>query len=247
MSTRARGASPNRADAHRARPCPRECDRKFRTGRVGRRTNESDSPTGRPGGPVNRPPPVSSRAPRRLTVQHISGGRALGTLSPRPFADRRGSGHCDPAHETTEATCSMSIGPPPRHPRRGPRSRRKGTVQWEPPKGPLGVSALWAVGTGPPAASFRLGAPQPRARRELGGSHSTREPRGPPALGVAETTQPLLTEATQDCATAAGCSCLEVTSRFNFEIAWVVNFASIPSSTLATPGVSTDLRITGTM
>jgi hypothetical protein len=64
------------------------------------------------------------------------------------------------------------------------------------------------------------------------------------AVGVA--CQPL-TEFTQAWATAVGCSCCEVTSRFNFVMAAVVSLASMLSSTFATPEVSTDLRMTGTM
>ena len=55
------------------------------------------------------------------------------------------------------------------------------------------------------------------------------------------------TEVTQACATAAGCSWLDVTSRFSFSIAAVVSFWSILLRALATPVVSTDLRMTGTM
>ena len=44
------------------------------------------------------------------------------------------------------------------------------------------------------------------------------------------------TDFTQDWATAAGCSCLAVTSRFNLEMASVVSLASIWFNTLATPG-----------
>ena len=73
-----------------------------------------------------------------------------------------------------------------------------------------------------------------------------RDFRCPEFRGVALPRQPL-TEVTQACATAAGSSCLEVTSRFSFEIAAVVSFASMPFSTFATPAVSTDLRMTGTM
>ena len=62
----------------------------------------------------------------------------------------------------------------------------------------------------------------------------------------AGTSQPW-TEFTQDWATAAGCSCCEVTSRFSFEIALVVSLASMLLSTFATPEVSTDFRMTGTM
>src|SRR6516165_9777855 len=49
------------------------------------------------------------------------------------------------------------------------------------------------------------------------------------------------TDDTQACATAAGCSCLAVTSRFSLEMAVVVSFASMLLSTLATPDVATDL------
>jgi hypothetical protein len=57
----------------------------------------------------------------------------------------------------------------------------------------------------------------------------------------------LPTDTNQACATAVGSSCSLVTSRLSFEMASVVSLASIASSTLATPGVSTHLRITGTM
>ena len=55
------------------------------------------------------------------------------------------------------------------------------------------------------------------------------------------------TDVTQAWATAGGCSCLAVTSRFSFEMATVVSLASMALIILATPGVSTEVRITGTM
>ena len=55
------------------------------------------------------------------------------------------------------------------------------------------------------------------------------------------------TDFTHAWATAAGCSCLAVTSRLSFEMASVVSLASTPSRALATPEVSTELRMTGTM
>ena len=56
-----------------------------------------------------------------------------------------------------------------------------------------------------------------------------------------------LTEFTQAWATAGGLLLLEVTSRFSLEMAAVVSLASMLLRTLATPAVSTDFRMTGTM
>ena len=67
-----------------------------------------------------------------------------------------------------------------------------------------------------------------------------------PGTGRAANDHPV-TEDTQALATSAGCSCWAVTLRFNLEMASVVSLASILFSTEATPAVSTDLRITGTM
>ena len=69
---------------------------------------------------------------------------------------------------------------------------------------------------------------------------------GARAAATAVEGQPV-TDFTQACATSAGCSCLAVTSRLSLEMAAVVNLASMLLRTFATPGVSTDLRMTGTM